>query len=174
MRKKETMDKCGHINLDTKAKGKVEGYPLFMNKHKFVPHQESSRVHMHIKECIFFCTLRWMPEKMEQRGNRSDMGLWHLEKSPNDEKKRRWVQIQRPLLSKIPTFCLQIYGEQTKVTKLFLGKIKGSIMRTKSRCLYLIIFDSQLVQLYKEMKQRTTKKEKKMEMDEEEKKGWLK
>lgn len=44
-------------------------------------------------------------------------------------------------------------------------------MRTKSRCLYLIIFDSQLVQLYKEMKQRTTKKEKKMEMDEEEKKG---
>lgn len=51
-----------------------------------------------------------MPDKW---GNRSDMGLWHLEKSPNNEKRGDESRYKDPFYPKyIPVFCVQIYGEQ--------------------------------------------------------------
>lgn len=72
----------------------------------------TSRIHMHIKEWIFFLytDLIWVSDTWK---NPSIM-----------KKKRRWVQIQRPLLIKIPTFC---------APSSFLGKIKSWYMKEKGK-----------------------------------------
>lgn len=78
-----------------------------------------------------------------------------------------------PFNQNINFFVYKLMGnKQTKATtKVFLGRIKGRILKTKSRCLYLIIFDSQLEQIYKGNETKNKKERKRMEMDEEEKKG---